>query len=637
MVREEIFDSFIKDRAGKNVMRALEDTLNKAVAENAPVIFMCRKAYWLYRVFRMYSGLWKKEYDQLTILSNRFIYKEDVSEILNRNKVYVFDDTMNTGRSLFKAYIQLKETYPDICELRMLVACTALFPAEIRNYIGDEENQIEAFQKSLTVWDYVKAEDVGWLSSQEILMFQKMLIPYVIELPFLSSNSQVVDEKNPYVVSLSEQKFKELILEKENWRYVDNSYQWPNCLDENDDPEVTVNCGFFVFSDSFLPDILGKYAPHLIMKCVYRDDGKHNIECVFTPFAIMDSIKFADAWNMFQCLYEDTAYLKKLKKQYTRVKKANDFNGMERLGIAIFRANVYFYSMYVYSQFNRMFLLTIGEELKLCTEHMSESFSFEFISYAETMGKWKPEQFLNKIMFLNKIPVLPGVNTFEKMVFRYLKNDIKGLSSKIRLEILRRKRENKDKNKAFISIEEFKRFVSDETQEFTEEKRTEYLIQMILRMTDQSVIGNSLQLHGDIIYRGYQYGENSDVVLPFGNAYIQFLVENLYDNCCFNLKDIGRGIQKTFMEIFPVLIWEFEAFVYEKGFQDVILEKADEEGCITYYENEYFAYEYFEHFDAKSIIDNKRSIMKRLRNPIAEGILREWMHDFIDSWGIFNK
>ena len=628
MVRDEIFDSFTKDRAGQSVMRALEDTLDKAVAENAPVVFMCRKAYWLYRVFRMYSGLWKEEYEQLTILSNRFIYKEDASEILNGNVVYVFDDTMNTGRSLFKAYIQLKETYPDMRELKMLVACTAVFPSEIRSYIGDDA-QAEAFQRSLSVCDYVKAEDVGWLSSQEILMFQKMLLPYVIELPFLGSNSRVGDEKNPYVVSLPEQKFKELILVKENWRYVDNSYKWPNCLDETDDPEVTVNCGFFVFSDSFLPGILGKYAPHLIMKCAYRDAGNHKVECVFTPFAIMDSIKFADAWKMFQCLYEETAYLKKLRKQYTQAKKANNFSDMERLGVAVFRANVYFYSMYIYSQFNRMLSLTIGEELKLCTEYMSESFSAEFISYAELMSKWKPEQFLNKIMFLNKVSVLPGVNTFEKIVFHYLKNDIKGLSSKIRLEILRRKRENKDKTKAFISIEEFKSFVNDETEEFTEEKRTEYLIRMILQMTDQSVIGNSLQLRGDVIYRGYQYGENSDVVLPFGNPYIKFLTENLYDNCCFNLKDIGRDIYKTFMEIFPVLIWEFEAFVYEKGFQDVILQKDDEEGCIKYYGNK--------NFDTKSTLDNKRSIMKRLRNPIAEGIFKEWMRDFIDSWGIFNK
>lgn len=628
MVRGEIFDSFTKDRAGKRVMKALENTLDKAVAENAPVIFMCRKAYWLYRVFRMYSDLWKREYDQLTILSNRFIYKEDVSEVLNGNVVYVFDDTMNTGRSLFKSYIQLKETYPDIRELKMLVACTAVFPSEIRNYIGDEDAQAEAFQRSLSIYDYVKAEDVGWLSSQEILMFQKMLIPYVIELPFLSSNSQAMDEKNPYVVTLPRHKFKELILVKENWRYVDNSYQWPNCLDEKDDPEVTVNCGFFVFSDSFLPGILGKYTPHLIMKCAYRDDGNDNTECVFTPFAIMDSIKFADAWKMFQCLYEDTAYLKKLENQYAEAKKADDSNGMERLGTAIFRANVYFYSMYIYSQFNRMLLLNIGEELKLCIDYMSESFSSEFISYAEEMSKWKPEYFLNKIIFVNKVPVLPGVNTFEKIVFHYLKNDIKGLSSKIRLEILRRKRENKDKNKAFISIEEFKSFVNDETKEFTEEKRTEYLIRMILQMTDQSVIGNSLQLQGDIIYRGYQYGENSDVVLPFGNSYIQLLAENLYDNCCFNLKNIGQDIYETFMKIFPVLIWEFKAFVSEKGFQETVLRKDDEEGCAQYYKKEYF--------DAKFTIDNKRSIMKRLRNPIAEEIIKEWMRDFINSWGIFN-
>ena len=76
------------------------------------------------------------------------------------------------------------------------------------------------------------------------------------------------------------------------------------------------------------------------------------------------------------------------------------------------------------------------------------------------------------------------------------------------------------------------------------------------------------------------------------------------------------------------MIWEFKAFVSEKGFQETVLRKDDEEGCAQYYKKEYF--------DAKFTIDNKRSIMKRLRNPIAEEIIKEWMRDFINSWGIFN-
>lgn len=54
---------------------------------------------------------------------------------------------------------------------------------------------------------------------------------------------------------------------------------------------------------------------------------------------------------------------------------------------------------------------------------------------------------------------------------------------------------------------------------------------VILQMTDQSVIGNSLRVEDNIIYRGYRYGENSDVVLPFRNSYIQFIVEVFYHNC----------------------------------------------------------------------------------------------------------
>ena len=43
MTERSIYSLYERDKRGKLTIRALIDVLDKAVAENAPVIFMCRK------------------------------------------------------------------------------------------------------------------------------------------------------------------------------------------------------------------------------------------------------------------------------------------------------------------------------------------------------------------------------------------------------------------------------------------------------------------------------------------------------------------------------------------------------------------------------------------------------------------
>lgn len=76
MTERSIYSLYERDKRGKLTIRALIDVLDKAVAENAPVIFMCRKAYWLYRSLRSCLRDWDKKYGSLVVLSNRFVIKE---------------------------------------------------------------------------------------------------------------------------------------------------------------------------------------------------------------------------------------------------------------------------------------------------------------------------------------------------------------------------------------------------------------------------------------------------------------------------------------------------------------------------------------------------------------------------------
>lgn len=395
MLRRGIYEVFKADKRGHMTVKVLTDVLDKAIAENAPVIFMCRKAYWLYRVLRSCLPQWDERYGQLVVLSNRLIIKEE-DELLNKGYhiVYVFDDTINTGRSLYQIYKILKDMKPDFC-IQLVVACAPESKERLKSKLieqesGEDREQIEKFFDTLSIGYYVDVDEIGWISSQEIYMYQREMIPYVIELPFMREETNIESarllQENPYIIHLKKETFRGLCISGTQWDYVDNSYLWPDRL-ESRKRDRMIHCGFFQYHNIYMEKIFGDYAPELIVKCRYEETEEGTVQAVFTPFAVMDSISMEDAWSMFNSLYMNTNYFRNKKKIYDYLQKNNNEQDLqplrEQLGIAIFRANVFFFSMYVYSTFRRMMARAANCRLVLDKEYMRESFSEEFIRCAD--------------------------------------------------------------------------------------------------------------------------------------------------------------------------------------------------------------------------------------------------------------
>ena len=231
MTERSIYSLYERDKRGKLTIRALIDVLDKAVAENAPVIFMCRKAYWLYRSLRSCLRDWDKKYGSLVVLSNRFVIKESISTLDDQyHTVYVFDDTVNTGRSLYQIYEFIMRMNPNL-EIKMVVACAPESKLELKNKLMMQEDDsalVERFFESLTICYYVGIDEIGWISSQEIFMYQQEMIPYVIELPFIRPAIEENREEttgNPYIISFQREIFRGLCAAGgTQWKYVDNSY-----------------------------------------------------------------------------------------------------------------------------------------------------------------------------------------------------------------------------------------------------------------------------------------------------------------------------------------------------------------------------------------------------------------------------
>ena len=637
MVRRDIYEFFSRDKRGYMTVKSLKSVLDKAVAENAPVIFMCRKAYWLYRTLRCYSQEWDKKYGQLVILSNRLIIKEP-DELLNKgyHVVYVFDDTVNTGRSLYQIYKILKAMKPEF-EVRLVVACAPESKETLKEKLivqekGENPELIEEFFETLSIGYYVNIDEIGWISSQEIYMYQRELIPYVIELPFMKeeTDTKIVQwtDKNPYVINLRKEIFRSLCISGTQWDYVDNSYFWPDRL-ENGRIDRVIHCGFFHYHNIYVDKSLGDYAPELIVKCRYEETEEGKIQAVFTPFAVMDSISMEEAWKMFSCFYMNTNYFKKKKEVYDFLQRSNNNTeeyrqSREQLGVAVFRANVFFFSLYVYRVFERMVSRVINCSLVLDEEYMKESFSEDFIKYVDKVSKWEPEDFLNKIRRLEPISKISVKNQFRNIRYEYIKNDAEGMLAQVRLEILRRKREKSEN--IFIPIEEIKDYVFDKTLDKDLKTRNQILLSIILQMTDQSVIGNSLRVDDENrIYRGYRYGENSDVVLPFRNTYIQLVVETFYDNCQMISGYNSDKARQIYFKLIEVMFRELKVWVKEQNYLDVFVSRQELEWGSLYYSDK--------QADIDTLINNKTMLMKDGRDGIMEMFFLKWIDGFSNSWG----
>lgn len=622
------------DKRGSLTVKALVSVLDKAIAENAPVIFMCRKAYWLYRDLRNCLPDWNKKYSNLVVLSNRFVIKESVETLGERyNTIYVFDDTVNTGRSLYQIYELLMKMKPNF-KIKMFVACAPESKESLKRKLMIQEDDpvlVESFFESLTICYYVGIDEIGWISSQEIFMYQQEMIPYVIELPFIrNADIKKLEEKslvNPYLIIFKHEIFKGLCASGgTQWKYVDNSYLWPDRLSPFIG-EKKIHCGFFQYYNSYVVRTLGDYAPELIVKCRYEELADGKVQMVFTPFAVMDSISFDDAWRIFNCLYMNTNYLKRKKQVYDQLKSNENAeekeNTLKQLGIAVFRANVYFFSLYVYSAFRKMVFKVANCELMIDQEYMSESFSEDFIKYTGKLSEWEPEEFLERIQKLNPIPKISMKNEFRNIQYEYIKNDVPGLLAQVRLEILRKKRQRADN--VFTPIEEIEDYVFYKTSDEDIQTRKQMLLSIILQMTDQSVIGNSLKIKDNIIYRGYRYGENSDVVLPFRNPYIQFIVETFYHNCETICQDDREKSRRFYFNLISYLFRELESWMEDQGYLNVFVSAEELEWGSLYYSDE--------RTDMDTLIKNKRMLMQDERDGLMERIFRKWVDDFSDSWG----
>ncbi len=581
MKKENAFEKFLSTQEGQWISDRLLKILERA--QGGVVVFLARKGYWLYRMCRRYADWPEEVLNNVTIVSDRFVAKWEKEEWNTSNtKIFIVDDTVTSGLSLYRIYAKIRNQYPN-ADIRPVSLFMSLDKKELesrlKTRLGDEEKKyLQDFIKILLICEEVSFEEIGEFSYKQIYMFQEEMVPYVIDLPMVSAvaydGEKGFTEENHQYVILPTDSFKEMISTYGEWKFEENSYIW-------EDPDAgikrvknRIKCGLFYYRDPNLYSILKDYLLQLVVKCRYEEMEDGNVALVLTPFAIMNSVTYDEIRAVCETLYQGTEFGDWLVK----------YHDEELSHVLIYRAVVFFLSIYGWKLFEKRFSKEMqGCQLKIDTSIMEENSEEVFI---RTVDQLIQTSRLDMTIRIEKIHGGSRVKDFRTIDFRSITGLYDTAYKVLHRYLILRKREEKEDG--FITIEEFSDLINDKFSSLYAEERRDLLIGTLTQMLDQSVLGNMIKYRDGVVYRGFRYGENSDIALPFFNSYIFYGV-NLLRSKCID--------KKMFLDKAEELFQGFRAMLIKNEYMELLFTRADIE-----INKEYFM---DEHADLETLVDNK--------------------------------
>lgn len=605
------FDYFFRFGDGRKIVGFFEflvDTWD----EYDYYVFICRSSYWLFLIMCAQND-WKV--DKSKILSDRYVIKEYDLRLKNK-RVALIDDTMQSGYALYRVYSKLRQWYPQMDIEPMVVYCgiREIDPLQISRYSEKEKTLIDEFISSIRYVSDASYETLGAFPFYATELVQNVMVPYVVELPFLVNGEYTENEylndltgrpAKERTVMVSSEKFNQLISSENNWHYRDNSYSLPD--------GQKICCGYFYYSGVELQNIFGDYLVRPIMKCRYELATDNHVKMLFTPFAIFRCMNYEEAKGIALTLYKGTEYENFVQKAQDAIEDYQE-EANEKFEVAIYRSIVYFVSEYLARQFSNYvseFGIILTQNGGLLKNHVSEAFA----NAVGEMANWKQQQFL-KQMSQVRCEYQEGARRHFDRDCQY--NYPEGLNRSYRRlynEVIRRKRQV---HTLFsFTLEEMMDFLYKNVNYPSKEALKDCLTGTLLRMLDMSVLGNVLEYNNGIIKRGFRYGENSDVMLPYYNPYIFYALdlrcEQMEREHEIREDEVKRKEMLLFLDYFYF-------FLERKNYLDIIVEQEDYIEIKNYLQVDWKT--------MKKIILNKHFLLKEsYMNPIVCEEIQEYVQD----------
>ena len=468
---------------------------------NDTVIFVSRKSYCLFLLLREKNVI---SVGNNPIFADRLIMKSYNPELYKGEIVYLVDDTISTGSHL-----------AEVC--REVIRRTDYKKIVLKVFAKEkqfEENEYVAknfadVNKEITLETKIAMETSQKLrfSSIETLIYHQENIPYFIELPYLTEdNANDLD-----YITLQEEEYR-MLQGSRSWKFYkcDQSGYRQNLIEN---AVIVMENGFSNLFPEFIYDFV------IRVQIVTNPDKTRNV--IFSPFAILKSVRFDELENYFFNIYRGTKYAQNISRQ----KKILGSKYVLYHYKTLYRAIVYAFSYYIGLGFID-FLDSNVIHRKLRFQKKNDIYCYEDIfldAVDDIFGQGTERFFLSAFLYKgfsnvegrNSIVALfSSIGKYGRLEssFRTTFHYLWALFNDLREDAAAEDAKNESLRK-FLSIEELQEAVSLSCFAPDFEIK-DVLTCSICSMLEQSKISNEITYDDEkkVVYRGFKYAENSEAV-----------------------------------------------------------------------------------------------------------------------------
>ena len=551
----------------------LLEIVNRKMEPGDCLILITRKGYWDYKVL-IEQELQEKVGKKIYVFSDRYLTKcldfsvFAVGETESPKRIVIFDDTMNSGVNLFFYYAYFRKKAQGVLgEFREIIPVTYALNVEyefenesslmIREYSRlcreEEWNEAKRAEAVKVITDFNKvlqwkirltSESIAEIRNEEIAMFQKHLSPMVVDLPIASCMKingrntlpAYMNHKDAVGIEMTTAQFEKMKAGNEQWEYVENHFKQQG---------IDVDCSYFQFRESTSWGETKNVLHDGIVKCEYKeiDDGK--VRLVFVPFAIMKSMTFCDVIRYFFELLDGTSYSREIydffgcpdlevEKMPYDERVLDTMKKNHNLCRNMYRTIIFYFSYFIFLNFKEYVKECAEIEIDFDWEFMKDSFSESFIeSFKETCEN--PEYNIPEFIF--RFWCLPEIQEIDPVDIKIPENKQKKKADETSMVRMLDERLLEGKNVIDGSLRQ--RVYTIETMLYEFEKA--YLFQskqeeqklttkIITSMLETSRFGNEIYVDNEdmVIYRGFRYGENSELLFLPGMEYFYAYIYAFY-------------------------------------------------------------------------------------------------------------
>ena len=612
---------FIKTKNGfrlREFFMKLNYKIANVEAENdikgAVLILNTRKGYWIYKIFAdNESG----RIDEIEVRSDRYVKKLLDFSSLKGKIIYLADDTLNSGDSLLETYellvkhIESKYIRPVVYALNGAVD-VGKKAEECRNDVQRE------FWRKLNYHIRLTGNELGGFCVAETELIHAEGVPFVIDLPYFSGMQRIENEQRMnFSVKFSHEQFEALQRDDKVWKFHFAAYNYGDYGEVKPEKKDKFKGFIIQMRDERLLRLTEEFAYDYVIEGSYREGENGDKYVVFIPFAILKSQDFEFQDRLWRALYPG-------REQPCLVEEQDNLQRKK------YRENVFALSMLVAQNFRGFLKDRTGISLQYDYDILRDHFTDRFIEEMKQM-----ESELDNWLIYHRLENIAGLKCTELdhdekksglvgTKLRYSEAEAGNLFSE---KIRRRKDWTKNQLLSGDSVSSRGQVLSFEEIQDSFDKMFDYksldekryaLTREIIMMLSVSVCGNKLIIDEKRkrIVRGFLYGENSDLLLPFFNIYYYWAV------LLWNEKNGREQALQTYDRFAAALRRKFE----EWGFLETDIEQRDFMRNAAYYK---------EQMENKANLNNKYCFIvpyMRGRMGKKESSYMEKVEDFIEEY-----